>query len=130
MKLHDAFKKHFSTKKINNLKGKTYQTEEKSRDRLESRLYRANDIFDKFVNLFFNQKGMKILESIISTRMKYGIFNADNISTLYYMSSAELTDKKLANVIKQHQFIENNIHWRMDVAMRKDDLKIRRDNTP
>ncbi len=129
-KLHNAFKNHFSMEKINEWKGESYRTEEKSHGRMESRFYLVSDVFDEFVNLSFDWKGMKSLGVVVSARMEGDEFNSDDISIRYYISSAELTAEKLAQATREHWFIENKLHWKMDVAMNEDDCRIRRGNAP
>jgi predicted transposase YbfD/YdcC len=44
----------------------------------------------------------------------------------YYISSAELSAKKLAEATRQHWYIENKLHWSLDVGLREDACKIHR----
>lgn len=44
----------------------------------------------------------------------------------YYISSANLSAKKLAEAARQHWFVENKLHWSLDVALREDACRIRR----
>jgi predicted transposase YbfD/YdcC len=44
----------------------------------------------------------------------------------YYISSAELSAKKLAEAARQHWHIENKLHWSLDVALREGACKIHR----
>jgi predicted transposase YbfD/YdcC len=44
----------------------------------------------------------------------------------YYISSADLSAKKLAEAARQYWFVENNLHWSLDVALREDACKIHR----
>ena len=83
-----------------------------------------------FLNLSFDWKGMKTLGVVVSARMEGGTFNSDDISIRYYISSAELTAEKLAKATREHWFIENKLHWKIDVAMNEDDCRIRRGNAP
>ncbi|ECR7039526.1 ISAs1 family transposase, partial [Salmonella enterica] len=46
----------------------------------------------------------------------------------FYISSADLTAEKFANVMRSHWDVENKLHWRLDVAMNEDDCRIRRGN--
>ena len=113
-KLHNAFKDHFSMEKINEWTGESYRTEEKSHGRMESRFYLVSDVFDEFVNLSFDWKGMKSLGVVVSARMEGDEFISNDISIRYYISSAELTAAKLAQATREHWFIENKLHWKMD----------------
>ena len=44
----------------------------------------------------------------------------------YYISSAELSAKKLADATRQHWYIENKLPWSLDVALREGACKIHR----
>lgn len=48
------------------------------------------------------------------------------MSVRYYISSAKLTAKEFAEVIRAHWQIEVQLHWKLDVAMREDECRIRR----
>ncbi|WOG29985.1 ISAs1 family transposase [Endozoicomonas sp. 8E] len=72
---------------------------------------------------------MKTLGIIFSARMEDKVFNADDISVRYYISSAELTAEEFSHAAREHWAIENKLHWKMDVVvMREDDCRIRRGN--
>ena len=51
----------------------------------------------------------------------------ENATVRYYISSATLTARQFAEAIRNHWFIENQFHWRLDVAMSEDDSRIRRE---
>lgn len=46
----------------------------------------------------------------------------------YYISSADLTAEKVATAVRSYWDIENQLHWRLDVAMNEDYCRIRRRN--
>ncbi len=126
-RLEKAFKKHFSQEKLLDWDGDSYQTDEQSHGRFEKRLYIVSDIFDEFVNFSFDWAGMKTLGIALSARMVDGeVFDADDISIRYYISSAELTAKEFAHGAREHWIIENKLHWKLDVGMREDNCRIRR----
>ena len=128
-KLHDAFNKHFSLESISNWEGDSYQTDDKSHGRWDRRLYLVSDLFDEFVDLSFDWKGMRKLGIVVSARMQDGeVFDVDNTTLRYYISSANLSAEELARGSREHWHIENKLHWKMDVAMREDDCRIRRGN--
>lgn len=129
-KLHEAFEKHFPIEKVSQWEGDSLKITENSHGRLEIRQHVVCDIFDEFVNLSFDWKGMKTLGIIVSSRMEGGVFDSDNINVRYYISSSELTLEEFANTARSHWFIENKLHWKLDVAMKEDASRIRRDNAP
>ncbi|MDZ8240595.1 MAG: ISAs1 family transposase, partial [Nostoc sp. ChiQUE01a] len=38
--------------------------------------------------------------------------------------------EQFANSVRSHWGIENSLHWILDVALREDDCRIRKDNAP
>lgn len=43
----------------------------------------------------------------------------------YYISSRELKSSEALEIIRNHWFIENKLHWNLDVAFREDSWKVR-----
>ena len=126
-KLHEAFQNHFTVMKVQNWSGDSYQTVEKQHGRHETRFYIVRDLFDEFVNLSFDWPGMKTLGVALAIREVDGRDLAlEDITLRYYISSAELSAEKLAQATREHWFIENKLHWKLDVAMGEDDCRIRR----
>lgn len=52
--------------------------------------------------------------------------------THYYISSLPLSAgaKKVANAIRSHWSVENNLHWSLDVAFNEDACRVRKDEGP
>lgn len=48
----------------------------------------------------------------------------------YFALSKVLTPKKLAEVVRTHWSIENQLHWTLDVVFNEDDARNRKDNGP
>ena len=46
----------------------------------------------------------------------------------YYISSAENTAEKFLNASREHWEIETSLHWRLDIAFREDESRIRKGN--
>ena len=127
-KLHEAFKNHFSMDQINQWEGDSFKTTENSHGRMEIRHHIVSDVFDEFVNLAFDWKGVKTLGAILSARLDGGLLDSNSTSIRYYISSAKLTPEQLANAARSHWAIENKLHWKMDVAMNEDGCRIRKGN--
>ncbi len=69
---------------------------------------------------------MRTLGAVIAFRQEGNTpQNIENVSVRYYISSAELTAKKLATSTQEHWGIENSLHYVLDVAMSEDDCRIR-----
>jgi predicted transposase YbfD/YdcC len=52
------------------------------------------------------------------------------VETRYYISSLTDNAKLLGESVRSHWSIENSLHWVLDVALREDDCRIRKDNAP
>jgi predicted transposase YbfD/YdcC len=52
------------------------------------------------------------------------------VETRYFISSLEDNAKQFANSVRSHWGIENSLHWVLDVALKEDDCRIRKDNAP
>ena len=50
--------------------------------------------------------------------------------TRYYISSCQLTPKKILQAIRSHWAIENNLHWVLDMSFGEDMCRIRKNNAP
>ena len=110
-KLQEAFQKHFPLSKI--LAGdfdSVYETREKNRGRNEHRIHVVSDIFDEFVNLSFDWKGMCSLGAVVAFRqVGDAIQNIEDVSIRYYISSSELSAEQLATSVRSHWAIENSL---------------------
>jgi predicted transposase YbfD/YdcC len=52
------------------------------------------------------------------------------VETRYFISSLDSNGEQLANSVRSHWAIENSLHWVLDVALKQDDCRIRKDNAP
>ncbi|MBD2774293.1 ISAs1 family transposase [Iningainema sp. BLCCT55] len=48
----------------------------------------------------------------------------------YYITSLANNAKLLASSVLRHWGVENSLHWVLDVQLREDDCRIRKDNAP
>ena len=48
----------------------------------------------------------------------------------FYISSLPPDAKRIAHAVRSHWSIENTLHWVLDVSLREDDCRIRKDNAP
>ncbi|MRI34318.1 ISAs1 family transposase [Endozoicomonas sp. OPT23] len=128
-RLEKAFNHHFSIEKLNEWTGDSFMTRETGHGRTESRMYFVSDVVDEFVNFSFDWPGLKTLGIALSSRELEGeLLSLDDICIRYYISSAELTAEQLGKASREHWHIENRLHWKLDVAMREDDCRIRRND--
>ena len=87
------------------------------------------DVPDELIDFTFEWKELKKLcmavsfRSIITEQKK-----EPEMTDRYYSISADLTAEKFATANRNHWYVENKLHWHLDVVMNKDDFKIRRGN--
>ncbi len=52
------------------------------------------------------------------------------VETRYFISSLSQNAQTFANSVRSHWGIENSLHWILDVTLKEDDCRIRKDNAP
>ena len=55
---------------------------------------------------------------------------ASELEQRYYISSRPLAPEEVAQAVRSHWAIENQLHWVLDVTMHEDASTIRKDNAP
>jgi len=105
----------------------TYKTEEHGHGRHEIRHYAMlsgiqSRLDPDLVWSNFNSIGM--VESVRQVDGK------TTVETRYFISSLADNAKEFANSVRSHWGIENSLHWVLDVALKEDDCRIRKDNAP
>lgn len=97
-----------------------YETLEKSRGRVESRLYYSLDA-EGLPNLD-QWKGLTSLGMVTRERTKGAKTSTE---TEYYICSTQIDAQILAKVVRGHWGIENNLHWELDVTLGEDGSRYR-----
>ena len=120
-----AFETAFPITKVASFSGDSYITDEKNRGRQETRYHIVSEITEEFQELSYEWPGLKTVGVVMSFRQE-GDEAPEEPMIRYYISSAELTAKKLAEAARQHWHIEAKLHWSLDVALREDACKIHR----
>ncbi len=95
------------------------ETYEKVRGREE---HRRIELFDNQANI---PKGWKNIERIARVTL-WGIRGGKDFNKLsfYMLSEPTNSSKKVAQMIRQHWFIENKLHWVKDVILHEDNMTI------
>lgn len=70
----------------------------------------------------------KIIARIDSVRQVKG--KPSNMEQRYYLGSRQLTPAEVAESVRSHWGIENQLHWVLDVTMKEDASTVRKDNAP
>ncbi|MCF2150813.1 ISAs1 family transposase [Desmonostoc muscorum LEGE 12446] len=128
--LYDEVEKLFQSGISTDFEGiehSTYKTEEKGHSRHEIRHYVMLSQIQSRLNpdsvwSKFNSVGM--VESVRSLEGK------TTVETRYFISSLEDNAQQFGNSIRSHWGVENSLHWVLDVALKEDDCRIRKDNAP
>ncbi len=123
--LAGAFEAAFPMTKVVDFEGDAYVTNEKNRGRQETRYHIVSDFPPEFQELSYEWPGLKTVGVVMSFRQE-GDEAPEAPMIRYYISSAKLSAKKLAEAARQHWFVENKLHWSLDVALREDACKIHR----
>ena len=111
-----------------NLDSSTYTVCESSHGRTELRHYHVlnhvSDIVDK-------QQQWSNLNSVVCVqyfrRLKNGELKLEN---RYFITSLSQEAQEIADYIRGHWSIENQLHWVLDVNFNEDNSRIRKDNAP
>lgn len=96
-----------------------FSTEEKSKGRYEKRICRI--ISD--LKYFPDTEGWENLKSLICVESTRELHGKISIEKRYYLSSLPPNARILANCIRKHWMIENELHWSLDVAFNEDKCK-------
>ncbi|MBD2365392.1 ISAs1 family transposase [Anabaena minutissima FACHB-250] len=105
----------------------TYKTEERGHGRDEIRHYVMLSQIQSRLNpdsVWSNFKSVGMVESVRSLN------GETTVETHYFISSLESNAKQFGNSIRSHWGVENSLHWVLDVALREDECRIRKDNAP
>lgn len=126
-KLHRAIQEAFPVKRINDPALESFVTEEKNHGRQETRLHIVSDIPDELIDYTFAWKDLRKIGMAVSFRSDMKDEKKEpEMQVRYYISSADMSAEKFASAMRGHWAIENKLHWRLDVAMKEDDCRIRR----
>ncbi|MDB2387165.1 ISAs1 family transposase [Shewanella sp.] len=108
--------------------GTLFQEADYQRNREEYRCcITSNDLSQLPASLAWPE--LKTVGVIISYRNEKDK-KSKELSSRYYISSAKLLPEELASSAREHWRIENGLHWKLDVGMKEDDCRIRRDGAP
>jgi predicted transposase YbfD/YdcC len=105
----------------------TYKTEERGHGRHEIRHYVMLSQIQSRLNsdsVWSNFNSVGMVEAVRSLN------GETTVETHYFISSLESNAKQFGNSIRSHWGIDNSLHWVLDVALREDDCRIRKDNAP
>src|SRR5690554_5931122 len=85
----------------------------------------SSEVTEEFQKLSYEWPDLKSVDVMMSFRQE-GDEMPEAPMIHYYISSADLNAKKLAEAARQHWHIEAKFHWSLDVALRENACKIHR----
>jgi len=103
----------------------THTTCEKGHGRLETRQYWVTDRLDK-LRTVDAWPGLQSIGMVESERVINGKVEQE---TRYYISSREPNARDFGTRVRGHWSIENSLHWVLDVVMREDESRIRKEHS-
>lgn len=128
--LYQSLQKTFLKAEANQFNAMTYsqhETVEGDHGRIETRRYTVLPLM--YLHQFkCRWNGLQSLVQIENHRqIKGGTFSQEK---RYYISSLPMNAKLIANAIRAHWRIENNLHWTLDVIFKEDQSRIRKAHAP
>lgn len=103
----------------------TYTTCEKGHGRIETRQYWVTDHLDA-IRAANAWEGLQTIGMVEAERIINGKVEQE---TRYYISSREPDAQAFGERVRKHWSIENALHWILDVAMREDEARMRKNHS-
>jgi predicted transposase YbfD/YdcC len=127
--LHEAVADYFTLARSNHFKQVRHDYLEeidKAHGRLEVRRYWICED----LNTLPNPERWAGLRSIGLVERACLSAGKNSLEQRYFINSIAADAKLFAHAVRSHWGIENRLHWRLDVVMREDDSRVRKDNSP
>lgn len=105
----------------------TYEEANKGHGRVENRCYRVCADIQWLIDRHEQWPGLKSIIEVESTRLIRGEISQEK---RYYISSLPADPQQIAQAIRQHWGIENQLHWVLDMSFGDDQSRIRKGNAP
>lgn len=106
----------------------TYSVDNLERGRTENRHYQVLNNISKLVD---TEQEWSNLNSVVQVSyLRQLPSGKTSLEIRYFITSLSHNAEKLADYIRGHWSIENQLHWVLDVGFHEDDSRIRKDNAP
>ena len=105
-----------------------YNVDDVGRGRTEDRRYQ---VLNNVSNLVEAEQEWSNLNSVVQVSYLRQLKNGKtSIEKRYFITSLSKNAEQLADYIRGHWSIENQLHWVLDIDFNEDDSRIRKDNAP
>ena len=127
--LHDDIRLFLSTeieKSQHSAIADCYEENDKGHGRVERRRCYVSDQLDWLEQRaeWCDLKTVALMESHITVNGK------TTIERRYFISSLPANAEQIAQAVRSHGAIENSLHWVLDVTLREEDSRVRKDHAP
>ena len=126
-RVNELFKVASCQDKIN-FESSNYHVFESSHGRIEKRCYsvlnNVSEIVDK------EQKWSELNSIVCVEYLRKSKKGKTKLENRYYITSLSKNAEELAEYVRGHWSIENQLHWILDVTFGEDNSRIRKDNAP
>jgi predicted transposase YbfD/YdcC len=124
--LHEAVVDYFRMAHMNELLGAPvdyFEELDSGHGRVEVRRYWTSPIPDTLPNI----DAWKKLTIIGMAESERYVGDTVSVERCYYISSLSSDARQFGGAVRTHWGIENSVHWVLDVTLREDECRIRRD---
>lgn len=126
-RVDELFKEVISAKQLG-CHYSSYSLNESGHGRTENRRYQVLNNISKIIDL---EDKWSNLNSIVRVEYLRQLKNGKSkLESRYFITSLSEEAERLADYIRGHWTIENQLHWVLDVEFGEDDSRIRKDNAP
>ena len=128
-KLHDDIRL-FLEAEVGKTKGSkitdSYEEIDKGRGRIEHRICYVSDQ----IHWLEQRKQWRDLKTVIMVESHVSVGEHTTTEQRYFISSLAANAKQIAEAIRSHWAVEISLHWVLDLTLREDDSRVRKDNAP
>lgn len=104
----------------------SYEEIDKGHGRIEHRICYVSDQ----IHWLEQREQWRNLKTIIVVESHVSVGKHTTTEQRYFISSLPADAKQIAEAIRSHWSVENSLHWILDVTLREDDSRVRKDHAP
>lgn len=104
----------------------SYEEIDKGHGRIEHRICYVSDQ----IHWLEQREQWRNLKTIIVVESHVSVGKHTTTEQRYFISSLSANAKQIAEAIRSHWSVENSLHWILDVTLREDDSRVRKDHAP